>query len=255
MSVWKAKMETAFFHGEESYEQECTVRLERENIAVSYEDNENNLVVYTGTDHGGGHFVLGYPELKAKATLHQMEGSKCLEGYWVEEGVRGFWRIVLIENKEDDYKEHGEELRELEPGSLSFVLPNGRPICSIEIDVDNLANEDQYQHGGWEDLIFSIAAKWTKENSFMGRGTVWAWGAYSANFHHQNFSMFYTVLGMPQGFREYLGQEISVLGKHVRSNSDYVIPDAENGWDARCHIEHGKVWQILDPVTCREIKA
>ncbi len=99
MSIWKAKMETAFFDDTSAYEQECEVRINDANIAISYEDEEFGRVVYTGRDHGGGHFILEQQELQAKATLHQVKGSKVLEGYWVEEGVRGFWRIVLFDEE------------------------------------------------------------------------------------------------------------------------------------------------------------
>ncbi len=136
-----------------------------------------------------------------------------------------------------------------------MVFPKGKPVCPIEIDVDYLANEEEYQYGGWEDAIFDITAKWVKQNSYMGKGTIWAWGAPSTNFHHQSFSMFYAILGMPEAFRKYIGSEIRILGKHVRPFSDYVIPDRNSGWDVRCHVENGKVWQMLDPVSWREIKA
>jgi len=67
--------------------------------------------------------------------------------------------------------------------------------------------------------------------------------------------MFYTVSGMPAKFREYLGNNIWVLGKHVRPNSDYVTPNLADGWSAMCHIEDGKAWNPLDPTLWQEIAA
>lgn len=118
------------------------------------------------------------------------------------------------------------------------------PICSIEIDVDSLSQEEKYQYGGWEDVIKKITAQWVEAHDFSGTGTIWAFGQPSANFHHQSFSMFYAVSGMPKKFRDYLASEARALfGKHVRPNSDYVVPNFTEGWDARCHIEGGKVWE------------
>ena len=137
----------------------------------------------------------------------------------------------------------------------NLVSPDGKPVCPVEIDVDSLSSEEEmYQYGGWEDLIQEIAAQWVKINSYSGTGTIWSWGTPSINFHRQSYSAFYAVLGMPKNFREYLGERIRVLGKYVRVYSDYVVPNEEDGWAARCHIEDGKVWIPLDDVWWREVK-
>ena len=138
-----------------------------------------------------------------------------------------------------------------------LVSPDGKPVCPVEIDVDSLQSEEEmYQYGGWEALIQEIAAQWVKINSYSGTGTIWAWETLSINFHRQNYSVFYAVLGMPQKFREYLGERIMVLGKYVRAYSDYVVPNEEDGWVARCHIEDGKVWipSDVDDVSWQEVK-
>jgi hypothetical protein len=167
--------------------------------------------------------------------------------------------VALYEDEEDIKSENtGEsdlEIRNLTPEFPNLVSSEGESVCPVEIDVDHLSQVEKYQYGGWEDLIKTITARWVKENSFSGVGTIWAWGTPSVNFHHQSFSMFYAVLGMPKKFREYLGTEIGILGEHVRAYSDYVIPSARDGWDARCHIEDGKVWEMLDAATWKEAKA
>lgn len=137
----------------------------------------------------------------------------------------------------------------------NLVSPDGKPVCPVEIDVDSLSSEEEmYQYGGWEDLIREIAAQWVKISSYSGTGTIWSWGTPSINFHRQSYSAFYAVLGMPKNFREYLGERIGVLGKYVRAYSDYVVPNEEDGWLARCHIEDGKVWIPLDDVWWQEVK-
>ncbi len=91
----KAKMDTVFYDETSAYEgQKCEIRINGGEIAVSYED-EDDLAVYKGKDEGHGHFELERPEKGGKATLHQMPNSKSLEGYWVEGGYKGFWRIIL----------------------------------------------------------------------------------------------------------------------------------------------------------------
>lgn len=96
MPTWKAKMETAFYDDTPAYEHEdCEARIEDSgDIVVSYE-GEYSYNVYQGKDHGNGHYILECPELQGKATLHRIHGSRFLEGSWIEEGTRGFWKITL----------------------------------------------------------------------------------------------------------------------------------------------------------------
>jgi len=146
------------------------------------------------------------------------------------------------------------EIRDLTRDFPDFSLPKTRPVCPIEIDVTGLCKEEKYQSGGWEELIQTITATWVKQHAYAAKGTIWAWGTPSVNFQHQGYSMFYAVSGMPDKFREYLGNEIRVLGRHVRANSDYVTPNLADGWNAMCHIEDGKVWNPLDPTLWQEVQ-
>ncbi len=147
-----------------------------------------------------------------------------------------------------------KETRKVTSEFPKLVHSNETPICSIEIDVDSLSQEEKYQYGGWEDVIKKITAQWVEAHDFSGTGTIWAFGEPSANFHHQSFSMFYAVSGMPKKFKDFLASEIMILGKHVRPHSDYVTPNLAEGWDARCHIEDGKVWEELDASLWQEVR-
>ena len=90
-----ALMDTVFYDETPAYEgEECEIRINGNEIVVSYKDDDE-VVIYKGKDEGHGHFVLECPERKGKATLHQIPKSKFLEGFWIEEGYRGFWRITL----------------------------------------------------------------------------------------------------------------------------------------------------------------
>jgi len=95
MPTQTALMDTVFYDDTPAYEgEECEIRIDNEEIVVSYKD-DGGVVLYKGRDHGHGHFILECPELQGKATLHQIPQSRFLEGYWIEEGTRGFWRITL----------------------------------------------------------------------------------------------------------------------------------------------------------------
>jgi len=95
MPVWKAKMDTVFYDSTPAYEhEECEVRIDGSDIVVTYKD-DGSIVLYRGRDEGHGHYVLQCLDRHGRATLHQIPQSKFLEGYWIEEGQRGFWRIVL----------------------------------------------------------------------------------------------------------------------------------------------------------------
>jgi hypothetical protein len=139
-------------------------------------------------------------------------------------------------------------------GFPNLVTAGNKSVCSIEIDVDSLQQTEKYEYGGWESLIRKLTAKWVNENAYSKTGTIWAWGSQSVNFHHPSFSMFYAVLGMPKEFRTYLGMELKrELGEHVRRDSDSVMPNTAEGWDARCHIEDGKVWEMIDTSLWQEV--
>ena len=88
-------MTTAFFDDTVAYEdEECVVRIDEKSIKVSYDDYEGNAI-YRGKNDGSGHFELNCPEKDGHATLHMFKNGKFLEGYWVQSGGRGFWRIQL----------------------------------------------------------------------------------------------------------------------------------------------------------------
>lgn len=96
MSNWKqALMDTAYY-GEDSaaVNEECEVLLEDGKLSVRYED-EDGWVTYSGKENGEGHFDLFCPERDGRASLHCFPASALLEGFWREEGARGFWRISL----------------------------------------------------------------------------------------------------------------------------------------------------------------
>lgn len=91
----RARMDTVFYDETTAYEgQKCEIRIDKGEIVVSYQD-EDGSAIYKGKDEGHGHFVLDRPGKRGKATLHQIPNSKFLEGYWEEEGYKGFWRIIL----------------------------------------------------------------------------------------------------------------------------------------------------------------
>jgi len=152
------------------------------------------------------------------------------------------------------FSDYVKDTRQLSNEFPNLVMPDGRPVSTIEIDVDSLAREEKYQFGGWDDLLRSITAVWVKKNNYDGSGTIWQWGSPSVNFGHRSYSMFYAVLGMPQSFRKHLSAEIRELGEHVRPYSDEVIPTLADGWDAMCHIEDRKVWEQLEPSLWQEIQ-
>jgi hypothetical protein len=176
----------------------------------------------------------------------------------IEEIISQSEQVLILEHK-PFIDRQTEQLDKREIRSVTPKFPKLKfstsPICSIEIDVDSLSKEEKYQYGGWEDVIKKITAQWVEDNDFSGTATIWAFGGQSVNFHHQSFSMFYAVSGMPKNFRDYLASGISVLGKHVKPYSDSVLPNLTEGWDARCHIEDGKVWEELDAASWQEVGA
>jgi hypothetical protein len=76
------------------------VRIDENEIAVSYEDNDG-IVIYHGNNDGSGHFTLEFnaPGRNGRASLHRfLPDGNILEGYWIEDGSMGMWRIELGEH-------------------------------------------------------------------------------------------------------------------------------------------------------------
>lgn len=97
MQVWsKCTAEVLYYDAEPAVtnEEGYIVRLSDETIEVAYDDDDGP-VCYRGKNKGDGHFSLSAPEREGKASLHRFPDSNFLEGYWLEGGVRGMWRISL----------------------------------------------------------------------------------------------------------------------------------------------------------------
>ena len=88
-------MEAFYEAGKETWP--CEVRISSGEIAVSY-DGDTGPVTYSGKEVAPGHFKLEVVQpVRGRATLHQMPGDSVLEGWWIEEGEQGMWRIDLNE--------------------------------------------------------------------------------------------------------------------------------------------------------------
>lgn len=89
----QAKMDTFRPTHEASFDQPCEVTITNEFITISYVD-AGQTWHYKGQAKGAGHYELQAEGFNGRATLHRFEGSNVLEGTWIEDGVRGMWRIV-----------------------------------------------------------------------------------------------------------------------------------------------------------------
>lgn len=100
MPVWKnSKMDTVWWGKHEPSEgYPCEVKIEGDRIEVWYRIDEEP-VCYAGKERAPGHFELRItsPEVEGQATLHRFPDGMILEGYFVEDGDRGFWRVTLGE--------------------------------------------------------------------------------------------------------------------------------------------------------------
>ncbi|MEY8215967.1 MAG: hypothetical protein RPR97_15960 [Colwellia sp.] len=158
-----------------------------------------------------------------------------------------------LENSINEKKEVTPEVRNISGSFPELVSAKGQSVCSIEVDIDALSLLDEFKYGRWEEFIQKAAANWVNENEYIGKGTLWGWGSPSVNFLHPSYSVFYAVIGMPKEFREHLEYEVKVFGKHVRENSDYVVPNSRDGWNVRCHIQDGKAWKKEDDSCWQEV--
>ena len=95
MKLWKHSTMTTFYgDGRAEGRSDCQVRLGDGRVAVLY-DIEGGEHSYEGPEIGQGHFHLRAAAPDGEATLHCFPDSKILEGWWLEDGVVGMWRIEL----------------------------------------------------------------------------------------------------------------------------------------------------------------
>jgi len=97
MTIWKnCTVDTLFFSDQPAvtHEPGYQVKIDENEIVVSYQD-DGEWVEYRGKNKGDGHFQLSCPDLKGEASLHQFPQGKILEGFWIEDGIQGMWRIRL----------------------------------------------------------------------------------------------------------------------------------------------------------------
>jgi hypothetical protein len=87
------KADHLFFEREAETDVPCNVEIDNGKIRVWYENLA--IPIYEGQENGAGHFELHALSGNGRGTLHRFDGSKCLEGFWVEDGYRGMWRITL----------------------------------------------------------------------------------------------------------------------------------------------------------------
>jgi hypothetical protein len=79
-------------------EDKCEVRISGNKIWISYE-GDGGPVLYEGDEKSPGHFKLFCNSQKGRATLHRFPDDDILEGFWIESGYQGMWRIQLIDEE------------------------------------------------------------------------------------------------------------------------------------------------------------
>ena len=72
----------------------CTVRIGEGMVSLTYAYSGGEQT-YAGTEIGEGHYKLETSAGDGKANLHHFKGGQILDGWWVEHGHEGMWRITL----------------------------------------------------------------------------------------------------------------------------------------------------------------
>jgi hypothetical protein len=97
MKLWKnSTMETYYASGDASDTDHCIVAIGEGRISVTY-DYDGGTEVYEGPEIGSGHFKLKARDGLGEASLHCFPDGRLLDGWWVEEGETGMWRIRLAD--------------------------------------------------------------------------------------------------------------------------------------------------------------
>ena len=96
----ESEMRTYYADHREFEDSNCLVRFSDggQTLSVIYTDQNNAQAKYTGPDSGGGHYTVVCPEYDGRGTLHlscDLDGEITLEGWWLQEGSEGMWRIEV----------------------------------------------------------------------------------------------------------------------------------------------------------------
>src|SRR5262245_17892701 len=97
MTVYRNSTMELFSAGDQ-WDHPCEVRIGNGSISVSYEDG-GIIVVYEGPEIEPGHFKLtaNGNGVSGRATLHRFTDADVLDGWWLENGNEGMWRLILDE--------------------------------------------------------------------------------------------------------------------------------------------------------------
>jgi hypothetical protein len=75
----------------------CIVEITRNFCKIKYDDESRTVYVWEGSNKGADHYVLKANKKGCEATLHRIQDSVYLEGFWKELGCHGMWRVRLKE--------------------------------------------------------------------------------------------------------------------------------------------------------------
>lgn len=95
ISFGNSKMDLLYYDDTSADEKiDCKVTIQHQQIRLSYEWG-GEFITYLGTEVEPGHFELQSSAVNGRGTLHRRTNSKFLDGFWVEGGIRGMWRVTL----------------------------------------------------------------------------------------------------------------------------------------------------------------
>jgi hypothetical protein len=93
--LWRnARADIFFYDAAAETAVPCEVKIDADSVVISYRD-ETGWINYSGPNSGSGHFELRADRVDGRSSMHMFPGSAFLEGFWIEEGQRGMWRISL----------------------------------------------------------------------------------------------------------------------------------------------------------------
>ncbi|MBE3035639.1 MAG: hypothetical protein IMZ70_00935 [Candidatus Atribacteria bacterium] len=95
----KCEMISVSLKGEVGFDL-CNVKIDEKEIRIEYAnqgEHGREVHFYEAPNLGTGHFYLVKMDKYSlgKASLHFEFDSKSLVGFWYEDGMEGFWKIIL----------------------------------------------------------------------------------------------------------------------------------------------------------------
>ena len=146
------------------------------------------------------------------------------------------------------------DLQNLNYAQLKLLFREDTSVNVIQITLNDIPNT--YSSTEWESLVKTLSHRWIQQHPCAQPGTIWLCTQINADTAQDALSSgaaFIAQFGLPEAF---LPDLLTALHQKLQGSIHLTQQStirSHSHWQARCHVEYGKVWEPLDDITWVEI--